>query len=332
MLRNVLKQIIHNFSIRNLIFVMLLLVMGVVSFLGYLHCNANGDILILIFAYINPFFSVVAAIGQVLGIILCSIFYNQFSFLQTNFNVSSVVSIMVFRMFIIFMYSIFFRKILHTFSFKNIVKLFIFICTFTVILEFILSLILPILIHPSIANTSFEEKINIFRNYLPAMKSYIWNYKLDTLQDLVSDFYWGVGSMYLSINLFIHSSLASFFLSIMSRDPLSSHFNKFSRFHIEIHGIYKLLVASLLFITFIFWYLNLNFLALLSYSFFISLLFLFFLVGQEIIISMIFSLTNNRFILFIAMPLLVRIIPMFIPMLIILGIVESIFNIRNKYN
>jgi hypothetical protein len=326
---------IKNFlNIKKILFLTFIAFLsGMISFIGYLGCNGSINILLLVYSYIHPIFAVVALGGQLLCILLCNKYFFHFNFLQNNFNSTGVIGIIIFQMFIIFMYSLFFKKILNTFSFKSIIRLFVVICFATLILQFATLLFFGIVdsIPPYIKAKGMNAQIGFVKNILPTLYRDIMKFKFANFTQLVlASSRIGLGSMSININLFIYSSISSIFLAIIGKDITSERFFKFDRCDVRVSNHYKIFIIAIGVLTLLLWCFQLHYFTLISFSFFFGLLFMFFLVGRDLLIDLFYAFTNSFLIIGIGIFLCWKLIPMFAAMLIILGVIDTFFNLRNR--
>jgi hypothetical protein len=319
------KKIIFNNRIKNFFFMILVFISGIISFVGYLNGKNEFDILLLMYAYINPFYSIITLVGQLCSIVLCNIYYTQFKFLQQSFHIYNIITIIVLRIFVLFIYSCFFQKLIDKWKINKIINVFICISLFTIIIQFILVILFYIIEYIPLKQIN---NFNVYIKLLQITKYNIVHYYIADIKTLLHYYNIGMTSMMINVSLFIHSAFSSLFLSLLNNDFMNKKFHKLDHFNTKVSSFYQKFFLTMLFFTAIFWFLQFYFLALLFYSMSLSLLFLFFILGRNILLQTLLYYVNNIIMVYISMMIIMNNVPMVLVLLIILGIIETIFNFR----
>ena len=326
-----------NFITKTLFFILIFFT-GIISFLGYLYDNSALDKVLLMYAYLSPVAPFMVLLGQCIGILLCNFLSKDIMFLKNNFDSPTLIHIIVFKIIWMFFCSLLFKKILHRWSWLQIVKFFILLSMLHIILQylsiFLFNMIPTFKLLNALQNISYWQRLlyytKYFQKYSLVVLQYTSNIYFPSPQNLLTCTPFGFNSLIANINLFFKFSWACFLLSILQKEVFSEKFSKFDQENILIYKWYKLFMLLIFLSIFIFWYLQLHFFALMLYSLFLSLFFLFFLLGFEMIINLFRSFFNNTIIVRLGLYFLMNMFPMFFFITTILGFVESIFNLRNK--
>ena len=138
----------------------------------------------------------------------------------------------------------------------------------------------------------------------------------------------GINSMMLNISLFYTSLFASIFLSFLTKNNMNEMFQKFNSTIYTVDNKYKIFLLLLLIISIILFFLKLNLLCIMCWGLFLSLFFIFFIIGRNLLLLVLDKFFSNNYLLSILILMILNfIIPNFNIILIIIGCILSIFNL-----
>ena len=321
----------NNNFFKNLIFPIVVFIIGFFSFFAYIYGSTSLNAVILVTSCFNPVNPFIVLLGQCASILFINTYFSILpTFIQLSFKFDFLTKIILFDILRLFIYSFFFKKILEKYSIKKILNIFILLGVLNVLLSFFYFIIVTLFnnISPIIKILPIGQKIEFYIRSLPYLLEKFNNINISNITDLTKYISIGVNSMMLNIILFMNSYFASFLLSIIVKDPTNEIFQKFDRSMVSASKFYKLLCLGIFSLSVILFFLKYSFLGLIIFSIFLSFFFLFFLIGRNLLFNGLLEKTGNNFMLtIIIFILLMQFIPLFPIILIILGFVISIFNI-----
>jgi hypothetical protein len=330
MISNIFSKNPNNNFFQNLILPVGVFIIGFFSFFSYMSSNTTLDSIILTTACISPFYPFIVLLGQCAGILFASSFFNYLPVVfQTSFNFNFLTSIVLFYILRLFIYGCFFKKILEKCNLKKIINIFLLIGIFNVFLYFLYLILITLVANlgPITKFMTSKEKLKFYIKSIPYILKQFDSIKFQNLSEITKYYSIGANSMILNIKLFFSSYMASIFFSIIVKDPNNEMFQKFDRSLTRVDNFYKLLCGGFFLLSLILIFLQYNLLALIVFSIFISFFFIFFIIGQNLLLNSLLNKTGNFLITIIIIMLLMELIPLFPVILIILGFVISIFNI-----
>jgi hypothetical protein len=311
---------------------MISFLVGFLSFFGYLLYNFSLDVVILIISCYSPLYSLIILFGQLSSILFVYKMYIYLpEFLQIHCYFDNIVKILLFFIFKIFLYSLFFKKILEEFDFPKILKTFIYFGVLNVFLSFFCLIFLSVYKNISIFKGLFQ--MNIYNSIIIIGKivlkiiSDLNNATINSGKEIINISFIGVNSMIFNIHLFFTSLLSSFFLSLITKNPTEEIFQKFNSTVSYVTDKYKLICLLLFIVSIIFFILKLNLLFMISWCILISLFFIFFVIGRNLLFRSIESFFGNYLFSIVAMMLLYSFVPNLLAILTLVGFIVSIFGL-----
>lgn len=141
----------------------------------------------------------------------------------------------------------------------------------------------------------------------------------------------GLKSMFVNIHLFVCSSFSTVFLALFTlSSPMDPKFSKLDSRNVVFSKGNKILFLMLVTLTGIFYYYHYTFLTMIFMTYSVSLMFLFFLIGREILFKSLDKITGGNIILtIIILSLVTTLIPKFLYVMITIGFIEAYLNIWN---
>jgi hypothetical protein len=320
----------NNF-LQGISLIMIGFLVGFLSFFGYLLSNSMLDVIILIIACYNPLYSIITLIGQLVSILFVYKFFIYLpEFLQIHCYLDNIIKVLLFFIFKIFLYSLFFKKILQEFDFPKILKTFIFLGVINVILSFFYLIFLNIYKNISLFKTLIPAN-NLITFYIKIIFKMIYelnNSPINSFKDIINISFIGINSMILNINLFFTSLFSSILLSLITKNYVDEIFEKFNRSSANnITTKYKLTCIILPIVTLVLFLFKLNLLAMICWCVFISLFFIFYIIGRNLLFISLDNFFQNPLISIVAITLLSSFVPNFLIILTFIGFIISIFGL-----
>lgn len=251
------------------------------------------------------------------------IFFSYFSYF--NFEKMLGSHILIFFTIPFFLYTLLFQKIINKWSEKKIIMYFVYFGLVFIIFQYLLMILVSFVQYSNTFNPqnySFGTflKHQLFHS-IDASQSYE-----SFLSSLLKNSMFGFNSMFQNIRLFVTSSFSTLFIIVFFLDLQNKKFDSFNILVPRKYKVVFLWFAICFILSFLFkYYILCSILA----SFILSMCFLFFLIGREILLNIFYSLYNNIMVVHFMFMTLSDVSTYFFSSILILGFVEVFFQIFN---